>query len=61
MGNDRLSGWKEIAAFFRVCRNTVMKWHRNHPMPIRKLERVIVTTKKELRRWEKVTMGYNVL
>ena len=30
-----LMGWKDIASYFKVTKNTVKAWHKKRPMPIK--------------------------
>ena len=50
---DRLDGWKEIAAFIRREMHTARKRARLYGMPVYKLAGGVVAYKDEIREWEK--------
>ena len=53
--DDKLKGWKEIAAFLHTSVRTVQRWERGRQLPVRRIETatvsIIYASRHELEEW----------
>jgi hypothetical protein len=59
--DDRLRGWKEIAAFLHTGERTAQRWERQHGMPVHRIETagntVVLASRTELDAWQQSVAG----
>lgn len=46
-----ITGWKNIAKFFDVHIETVVRWHEEEGMPVSKIGGVVLASVNQLEKW----------
>lgn len=55
--NSWIRTWRGIADFFHVSEKTVKRWHKTHPLPIIRINRIVMVKGTELDKWALKTLA----